>query len=207
MQTSNFRSFLEQKKGARDTFISNKTKLEKEIEEHNKSYNYIKEAQEILQKTAKETQNKLSFHISNFITSALQSIWEDNAYEFKLEFIEKRNKTEVLMLLKTKDGDIGLDNLNNIRSGGGVLDIVALALRVALWSLQPNKQPIMILDQPLSNLDMNHLPKAGQLIEELSSKLGIQFLMINHNPALADIADVTYEIYKEGGISKLRCGN
>jgi ABC-type lipoprotein export system ATPase subunit len=61
----------------------------------------------------------------------------------------------------------------------------------------------MVLDQPLSNLDSTYLPKAGQLITELSEKLDIQFLMINHNPALADIATKTFEVVKDGNISKI----
>jgi len=70
--------------------------------------------------------------------------------------------------------------------------------------LQANHQKVMILDQPLSNLDQNYLPKAGQLITELSEKLGIQFIMINHNPALAGIATQTFEIEKESGVSRIK---
>jgi ABC-type lipoprotein export system ATPase subunit len=107
------------------------------------------------------------------------------------------------MLLHTQEGDVSLDSLNDIRSGGGVLDIVALALRIALWSLQANHKNVMILDQPLSNLDSTYLPKAGELIQELAEKLQIQFIMINHNPALADIADQTFFVEKHDGISSV----
>lgn len=193
---STIRTRLERVKGERDILQRQLISVKKDQEYESKELEFIAEAQQILQQTATQTQNRLSFHISEFITSALQSIWGENAYKYELRFVEKRNRTEVEMVLKTQDGEVSLDNLNNIRSGGGVLDIVALALRIALWSLQPNKQSMMILDQPLSNLDMNHLPKAGQLIDELSNKLGMQFVMINHNPALADIADKTFYVEK-----------
>lgn len=201
---SAIRTRVEQAKGEMNVLQRQLSDFETKYEQENKTLEYIQEAQQILQQTAKQTQNKLSFHISEFITSALQSIWGEQAYAFELRFVEKRNKTEVEMLLKTEDGEISLDNLNNIRSGGGVLDVVALALRIALWSLQPNKQKVLILDQPLSNLDQNHLPKAGELITELSRKLDMQFLMINHNPALADIADKTLFVEKVEGVSKVR---
>jgi DNA repair exonuclease SbcCD ATPase subunit len=201
---STIRTKVEQAKGEMNVLQRQLSDFESKYEQENKTLEHIQEAQQILQQTAKQTQNKLSFHISEFITSALQSIWGEQAYAFELRFVEKRNKTEVEMLLKTDDGEISLDNLNNIRSGGGVLDVVALALRIALWSLRPNKQSILILDQPLSNLDQNHLPKAGELITELSRKLDMQFLMINHNPALADIADKTFFVEKTDGVSKVR---
>lgn len=201
---STIRTRIERVKGERDILQRQLISVRKDQEYESKELEFIAEAQQILQQTATQTQNRLSFHISEFITSALQSIWGENAYKYELRFVEKRNRTEVEMVLKTQDGEVSLDNLNNIRSGGGVLDIVALALRIALWSLQPNKQPMMILDQPLSNLDMNHLPKAGQLIDELSNKLGMQFVMINHNPALADIADKTFYVEKNDNKSTVK---
>jgi len=204
MQISDFKSFLDKKRGEHAYLVKHKEELDKVLASFQENKTFIEEAQTILQQTAKTTQNRLSFHISNFITSALQSIWGEDTYTFSLDFIEKRNKTEVQMILHTEEGDVSLENLNDIAIGGGVLDIVALALRIALWSLQANHQKVMILDQPLSNLDQNYLPKAGQLITELSEKLGIQFIMINHNPALAGIATQTFEIEKEAGISRIK---
>ena len=204
MQTSRYyRSFIDSKKGELSILKASKAKYEEQIASKQVSLEYILEAQELLQQTAQKTQSRLSFHISNFISSSLEAIWGKDAYTFSLEFIEKRNKTEVSMLLHTPEGDVSLDSLNNVRGGGGVLDIVAFGLRIALWSLQSQKQKVMILDQPLSNLDQEHLPKAGELIKELSDKLGIQFIIINHNPALADIADNNIEVVKENNISKI----
>lgn len=182
---------------------ASKARYEEQITDKQTNLSYILEAQELLQQTAQKTQSRLSFHISNFISSNLEAIWGEDAYTFSMEFIEKRNKTEVSMLLHTPEGDVSLDSLNNVRGGGGVLDIVAFGLRIALWSLQSQKQKVMILDQPLSNLDQEHLPKAGELIKELSDKLGIQFIIINHNPALAEIADNTIEVVKSNNISKI----
>lgn len=203
MQISDFKILIQKKKGELEYLMNQKTDLSDTITNMQKKYEYIVQAQKLLQETAKRTQSRLSFHISSFITSALQSIWGEDAYTFTLEFIEKRNKTEVQMLLHTQEGDVSLDSLNDIRSGGGVLDIVALALRIALWSLQANHKNVMILDQPLSNLDSTYLPKAGELIQELAEKLQIQFIMINHNPALADIADQTFFVEKHDGVSSV----
>lgn len=203
MRTTEIRAYIQRKKGELHILSTQQAKLLETRENLIIEQSRIEEAQTILQYTAKQTQNRLSFHISNFISSALQSIWGEDAYTFTLEFIEKRNKTEVQMLLHTKEGTVSLENLNSIAVGGGVLDVVALALRIALWSLQAHHQHIMILDQPLSNLDQNYLPKAGELITELSNSLGIQFIIINHNPALAGIATETIEVVKENGVSKI----
>lgn len=177
-------------------------KLHNDLEEEKTNYEYIEEAQIFLQTVAKKTQSKLSFHISDFVSNALETIWGEEAYTFKLDFIEKRNKTEVEMFLVDDNGIIGLKDLNSLRTGGGILDIIAFALRISLWSLQKNKEKLIILDQPFTNLDSEHLPLANLLLKEVNEKLGIQFLIINHNPLLNEGNDI-YEVYKEDGVSKI----
>lgn len=203
MESRKIRTMIDGKKGELAILQASLKQYELQYDKYRTKLDYIVEAQLILQQTAQKTQQRLSYHISSFITSALESIWGEDSYTFTLNFIEKRNKTEVEMLLHTNEGDIDLKDLNSIRVGGGILDIVALALRIALWSLQVHPKKIMILDQPLSNVDQNYLPKAGELIKELSDKLDIQFIIINHNPALADIADNNIEVVKENNISKI----
>lgn len=203
MESRKIRTMIDGKKGELAILQASLKQYELQYDKYRTNLDYIVEAQLILQQTAQKTQQRLSYHISSFITSALESIWGEDSYTFTLNFIEKRNKTEVEMLLHTNEGDIDLKDLNSIRVGGGILDIVALALRIALWSLQVHPKKIMILDQPLSNVDQNYLPKAGELIKELSDKLDIQFIIINHNPALADIADNNIEVVKENNISKI----
>lgn len=203
MESRKIRTMIDGKKGELAILQASLKQYELQYDKYRTNLDYIVEAQLVLQQTAQKTQQRLSYHISSFITSALESIWGEDSYTFTLNFIEKRNKTEVEMLLHTNEGDIDLKDLNSIRVGGGILDIVALALRIALWSLQVHPKKIMILDQPLSNVDQNYLPKAGELIKELSDKLDIQFIIINHNPALADIADNNIEVVKENNISKI----
>ena len=203
MESRKIRTMIDGKKGELAILQASLKQYELQYDKYRTNLDYIVEAQLVLQQTAQKTQQRLSYHISSFITSALESIWGEDSYTFTLNFIEKRNKTEVEMLLHTNEGDIDLKDLNSIRVGGGILDIVALALRIALWSLQVHPKKIMILDQPLSNVDQNYLPKAGELIKELSDKLDIQFIIINHNPALADIADNNIEVVKKNNISKI----
>lgn len=194
-------NYLSEKKGELNLLTSQLEILEKKLDNETNNYEIIVEAQSFLQNVAKQTQQRLSFHISDFVSNALESIWSDEAYTFKLDFIEKRNKTEVTMYLIDDHGIISLRDLNSVRGGGGVLDVVAFALRVALWSLQQDKVKIMILDQPFQNLDNEHMPLAGNLLNELSDKLGIQFILINHNPILSEIADATYIVHKKNGVS------
>lgn len=204
MQISEWERHISRKEGELALLVKQQQELDRQMQDLAYCKQCIEEAQALLQGVAKQTQNRLSFHISNFVTSALQSIWDEKAYRFTLEFVEKRNKTEVLMQLHTEDGTVSLENLSLVRSGGGVLDVTALALRIALWSLKNPKKHVMLLDQPLTNLDNEHIPLAGQLIQELSRKLGIQFIMVNHLALLNEYADTSLMVEKLDGVSVAR---
>jgi len=176
-------------------------------EQAKKQLEYIDSAMTFLQTKALENQRRLSFHINNFISDILEVVWGDDAYKFELSFVEKRNKTEVEMLLINEYGETSLKKPNNIRGGGGVLDLVAFGLRVALWSLKNNSQYTMILDQPFQNLDAEHMPLVSELLTNLSEKLELQFIMVNHNKLLGNSANITYKVVKENGESKVNILN
>ena len=91
-------------------------------------------------------------------------------------------------------------------SGGGLMDLVALCLRVVLWAINtPRTAPVIILDEPLKFLDGVRLEQAGQMICKLSEMLGIQFIIVSHEDQLIDSADVMYRVEKIGDLSEVTC--
>lgn len=177
---------------------------EEYIENMKNKLSDIEEAQKILQKTAKELQNRLSIKINEFVTYTLEQVFGENVYKFNMEFVEKRGKTEVEMYLtSSNDGRVDLKNLNDIRGGGGVLDIVALALRIAMWSLQPNKSNTFIFDQPFTNVSADVLPRVADLLQELSERMGLQFIIINHLEQFHNDEFKEITIRLEEGVSKV----
>jgi DNA repair exonuclease SbcCD ATPase subunit len=194
------RNKLEQKKGQRSILLLQQRSTQANIEHHIRQIGYAEKAQLIIQHVAKQTQQELEYHISNLVTMALSSIFP-NPYEFQLEFIIRRNKTEADLWL-VKDNE-KLDPLN--ATGGGVVDVTSFALRVALWSLKrPRSRNILILDEPFKNLSNDLQPKASQLLKELSDKLGLQILMVTHSQDLIEAADKVFENkIDNNGVSRL----
>jgi DNA repair exonuclease SbcCD ATPase subunit len=89
-------------------------------------------------------------------------------------------------------------------TGGGAVDIAAFALRVASWSMMnPRTRPVMILDEPLKNLDKERQQKGSAMIKEVSERLGIQFIIITHEEALTEYADKTFNVTIKKGISNV----
>lgn len=149
----------------------------------------------VVQVVAESVQQKLEYHISNLVSMALASIWEE-PYEFNLRFVQRRNKTECDLIF-SKNGKETDDIVNS--GGGGVADISSIALQLATWSVKKTR-PVMIWDERTKFL---HNPiyqeKASEMLKRISKELGIQIIMVSDQTNLLNTADkiITVEI-KDG---------
>lgn len=156
-------------------------------------------AQIILQEVARITQEALEFRISELVTVALNVFPEP--YTFRLQFEAKRGQSEAKIVLLTPTGE-ELDPMSAV--GGGVIDMVAFSLRIGLWVLrQPRPRGVIVLDEPFRFLSRGLQPEAGKLIKELSTKLGLQFIIVSHEEALVENVDKILTVRKAGGISRV----
>lgn len=145
-------------------------------------------ARVIVQVVAEQTQEKIEYHIGNLVSMALASVFPD-PYEFVLRFVQRRNKTEADLIF-VKNGNEGepVDI-----SGGGALDVASFALRVAIWSIKPTRNTL-ILDEPGKFISRDLQIKFSEMIKHLSTKLGLQFIIVSHIPELTESADKVFEI-------------
>jgi len=132
------------------------------------------EARAIIQSVAKNTQKLLEERFSYLVTMAIQSIFQDDR-EFKIEFVEKRNKTELECFI-LKDGNrVGVYD-----GGGGQINVISLACRIAFWNLSKESRPLFFLDEPLAFLHSpSYQERASEMLKMLSTKLGLQFVIVS----------------------------
>jgi len=187
------RNRLQQEKGRLLQIQKDQRDLKGELRDNRRSLIRHEEAREIVREVGLATQQQLQVHISDVTSLALESVFGNDAYELVAEFVQRRNKTECDLYFVR--GGKRLDPLDS--SGYGSVDVASLALRIAAWSMQfPRKRNTIILDEPLKFLDgrTDRIEKASQMIKELSNRLGIQFIIVSHNNALADYADKTFTV-------------
>jgi hypothetical protein len=164
------------------------THLEREIQ-------FTETARLIIQKVAKATQAELEYYISELVTLAFASVFPD-PYEFKVVFEEKRGKTECKMRFLRNGKEVN----PLFGSGGGPLDIASKTLQFTIWSLNKTRN-IIGLDEPFRFLSRNLQPKAGEMLKEVSKKLGLQILMITHSEDLANCADKIFHFDIDKGVT------
>lgn len=190
---------LSRKLGERDILLEKLSKAKKEKEELEAIIEDTKDAQRIAQLVAESTLANFEHHVSNIVTLALHTVFE-NPYDFKIRFIKRRNQTECDILFVRNGNEISPINA----SGVGAVDVAAFALRIALWSLEPEqKRNLFILDEPFKHLrGADNQRRTSAMVRRLSTDLYFQILMVADVNFVIE-ADKVFNFVLENGISIL----
>lgn len=142
---------------------------------------HVEGARALVQGVAKEVQEQAHARIAGVVSRCLETVFDD-PYTFHIRFDSKRGKTEARLLLE-RDGLILENPLRE--AGGGVVDVCALALRLACLVLStPRRRRFLCLDEPLKFLSVNYQPRVAELLMELAEEMDIQFLIVTHSKFL-----------------------
>lgn len=147
-------------------------------------------ARAFFQVQAENTQREVSETLSVIITSALKSVFPDD-YECVIEFTGSGAK-----LYLKKGEDIIEDPINSV--GGGVIDIASFAARVAFIFLSGSSR-VLIADEPFKAVSSDLRVKIPEMLQLLSEKLGVQFIIVSHLQEIIEGADNVVFI-KEGSV-------
>ena len=150
-------------------------------------------AQIFLQKVAQDTQSQLKFQIEDIVNLALETCFPGE-YAFQLRFNIARGKTEAELVFLSQKTNRPVDPMN--ASGGGVVDLTAFALRIASFALERGIDNVVILDEPFRFISRDLQSRAGEILRMLSTKMGIQIIMVTHISQMVDIADKVFEVKK-----------
>jgi DNA repair exonuclease SbcCD ATPase subunit len=141
----------------------------------------VEEAQQFVQVVAQTIQQQAHADISAIVTKCLKAVFGEEAYEFKIDFQRKRNKTEAKLLFVREGYEI--DPID--AAGGGVVDVASFALRVACLVLaRPKRRRLLCLDEPFRFVSKEYIPAVAKMLKTLAKDLGIQVVMVTHNQNL-----------------------
>ena len=155
---------------------------------------------------SKQTQQKLEFHISSLVSTALSAVFPD-PYEFKVKFEQRRNKTECDLTFTKNGEDYGSPMF---ASGGGPKDVAAFALRCAFWSLDKKSRNILILDEPFNFVNDDPKEKTRELqqkcvemFKRVVDTLEMQAIVVTTLPEFLSVADKIFDVSCKSGVSQI----
>jgi len=170
-----------------------------DIKEKKRDLRRHEQAREIIREVGLKTQQQLQYHISDITSLALEAVFK-NPYQLIVEFVERRNKIECDLYFERDENKIN----PLLAAGGGAVDIASFALRVACWSMRkPRSRNILILDEPFRYLSANLLPRAGEMLKQISEKLNLQIIMVSHAEELIENADKIFQVKIRKDVSEI----
>ena len=149
----------------------------------------FEDVQRLVQETAQEVQESLRFHLQDLVQHALDSIFP-GVYTFRVEFAVARGRTDARLLLE-KGGNV-MDDIMDCE-GGTLVQIIALALRIAVWTLAPTDN-VLIFDEPGNMVSAQYRPIFGELLRGLSQRLNLQIIMVSHDETYIAKADRVFTV-------------
>lgn len=136
------------------------------------------------------SRNIIKDKIESLVNSALKCVFTGKTLNFKL--IPNKTKKGLQYDLYIETGEI-LTELNNAK-GGGVLDIITLALRISFTRLFASSlRQVIVLDEPFKNLDHLRIEPAIEWLKYISKEFNIQFIIVTHIQELIGKADKAYQ--------------
>lgn len=204
MENWDLRNKFERLRGREAQLKEDLTHVQKSLKDSKAEHKNVVLARQVIREVAVKTQEQLSFHISDIVTSAIMGVFPQ-PYVFSADFVSSNNRTECRLQLKEDaEDENGINPLQ--ASGGGVVDVTAFALRIASWSMKvPKTRPVIILDETFKHLSRDLMPKAGEMLRSMADRLNMQVILVTHESDLVEIADRVFEVSKgDDGISKVR---
>lgn len=134
------------------------------------------ESQQIIQDLAENIQQNVHRQISSVVTRCLRTVFGEDGYEFKIDFVKARGRTEARLQF-IRDGNI-LDD-PKMEAGMGAVEVAGFALRlVCLALMRPKRRKILCLDEPCKSLHSKlYRERFRDLLLALSKETGVQIVM------------------------------
>lgn len=176
-----------------------------------------RQVQVLLGKASEFARQQLKTRIEQTVTAALAAIFSDSSMRFEIEMKDIGGKPAADWRVvscyeipaKAGDEDVKISAYTVVASpedakGGGVTDVVSLALRLALLELsRPRVEGPVLLDEPGKMISKEYLPNVAEFLKQYAAKTGRQIIMVTHHDVLTDVADVGYKVTQENGVSEV----
>lgn len=170
---------------------------------HEENERLVKVAQ-LFQLTAAFSREQSKAHIEALVTSCLRIVFSSDI-SFIIEMTEANRRIHANFLIQDEIDGITTTFPPQETRGGGLVDVVSLALRISLLlRYQPPVEGILLLDEPAKHLSEEYIHNVAELLMQVAEEFDLQIILVTHNRHLAYMGETVYEITKDSGVSEVR---
>lgn len=196
------RSEVDRRKGERDALQQRQAELAGALAAAKEQVETATQAVILLREGADYARRRAGEQVQDLTTSALRSVFGP-AYEFRLINGESAGRPVVTCQVVSPYGDQEITTEGTESRGGGIVDIQAMALRIAMLETCRQIDGPLLLDEPAKHVSEDYIPLAGQFLQQACRRFGRQVIMVTHNAHLAALADQTHQVQLVDGASRV----
>jgi DNA repair exonuclease SbcCD ATPase subunit len=200
---SQLKSYISKEEGKKEKIIEQIEENKQSIKDIQSETDLIEKVSVLLQRTSEFARNQAKVQIESLVTNCLQYIF-DNNIEFKIEIEELYGKANAEFYVITKADDMIIKTKPEQSRGGGVVDIISLALRISFLEVhKPKIEGPLILDEPAKHVSEDYIFNVADFLKRTSEMFDRQIIMVTHNNHLSSIGTNAYRVYMKGTESYL----
>ena len=132
------------------------------------------------------------------LTEGLQAVFPDQNLSVVPKVELQRGKVAVDLTTTQVHGGTTIEGGCNDAFGGAVTTIQSVLLRIFVL-LKRGLRPVLLMDETLPAFDGNYVHNIGAFLSLVSKRLGVDILLVTHNPALVEAGDRVYRISRKDG--------
>jgi chromosome segregation ATPase len=192
---------LNRVQGRKDFLLRRQQDIKRTILDLTEERSLLEHVQELLRGLIDAEIEEAVSAVEDLTTEALRAVFNDQDLSVRADVGTERGKVSVSLLTSQKIGEEETVGQTNEAFGGSVTTVQSVLLRVLIM-LRRGLRPILVLDESLPAFDPNYAANMGQFLVMLCDRLGLDILMVTHNPFFFEAAQRAYKVKRHQGAAK-----
>lgn len=190
-------------KGKEENIKEEIEKIKSNINNLYRELDILEKVNILLQKTSEYAREQSKKQIELIVTNCLQYVFFDSDIEFKIDIQEAYGKPNAEFYVISRIGDKLIKTKPELSRGGGVVDIISLALRIAFMQIhKPTVNGPLLLDEPAKHVSSEYIFNVAEFLRQTSEMFNRQIILVTHNNHLSSISKNAYRIEIINGVSR-----
>lgn len=202
-ELSKLKDYIAKQEGKKEKLVEQLANNSSKMKEINIEIDKLEKVSIIFQKTSEFAREQSKKQVETLVTKCLQYVFETNI-EFVIEIEEMRNKANAEFYVINEVEDTIIKTKPELSRGGGVVDIISLAIRIAFLQIhKPQIQGPLILDEPAKHVSEDYIFNVGDFLRQTSEMFNRQIIMVTHNHHLSNISNNAFRVQLTGFTSSV----
>ena len=195
-------------KGQKEQLEKNRKEVINKLEQCRNQIDLLDQVNIYLQQVSDYARQQAKEQIEALVTQALQFVFGEQ-FSFEVEIEEKRSRPAAEFYVVSEYDGQKIKNRPQDARGGGVVDVVSLALRIAVLQTfsRPKILGPLVLDEPTKHVSEEYIIQVTNFLKNVAEMYGRQIIVVTHQQHLSQVADKAFLVELEGSKSQLTVNN